>query len=321
MNAGGSVAGGFSTDVFRRMTKDRFTSIARSDLAQIIHQAIANDVETLFGDTIETLSEAGNSIDVTLASGTTRRFDLLVGADGLHSAVRRLVWGEESRFVRPLDCHVAAFEIAGYTRRDENVYLTHAEPGLSVSRFSLRDDRTLFMFVFDAAFAEGTLPDDRAGRIALLRSIFRGCRWEAPAALAALDDADEIYLDTVAQIEVPQWSKGRVVLVGDALACPSLLAGEGTGLAMAEAYVLAGELARARNDVEPALAAYEARLKDFVRNKQAAARKFAPGFFPKTRLAILARRIATRLLTVPPIADRLVGSSVRDDITLPDYDL
>lgn len=314
----GHTAGRLSTDVFHRMTGDRFTSIARADLAETIFDTVREE-ETLFGEEVAGVVDEGDTVAVRLASGPTRRFDLLVGADGLHSGVRGLVWGEETQFTRPLGCCVAAFEVTGYPQRSENVYLTHAEPGRSLARFSLRGDRTLFLLVFDAALLPGPLPHDLAARKAALRSVFGNCHWEAGAMLEALRDVEELYFDEVSQIVVPEWSRGRTVLVGDALACPSLLAGEGTGLAMTEAYVLAGELAQAGADVAAAFDAYERRLSGFIAGKQKAARTFAPTFFPRTRMAITMRRLATRLLSVPFLADRLLGASVRDDFALPTY--
>ncbi|MBJ3776222.1 FAD-binding domain [Acuticoccus mangrovi] len=320
LKADGSVGGGFSTDVFGRMIGDRFTSLPRGDLAAIIYGTVKDRVETLFGDTVTALDDDGAGVSAHLASGAIRRFDLMVGADGLHSTVRRLVWGDIAA-ERPLGYHVAAFEAVGYPHRDENVYVTHAEPGLSLSRFAMRDDRTLFLMIFSAAHMPEAEPRDDAERRALLHKVFGTVGWEAAEFLAALDAADDVYFDRVSQIEMPEWSRGRTVLVGDAAACASLLAGEGTGLAMTEAYVLAGELQRAGGDVSAALAAYEARLRPFLAEKQKSARAFAASFTPETAFGVWLRRVATRLLVIPPIADYFVGESVRDDFTLPAYDL
>lgn len=194
--------------MFRRLTDGRYTSLPRGDLAETIFSTVRDDVETLFGETVAAVTDTGGAVDVRLAGGAERTFDVLVGADGLHSEVRQLLWGEEARFARPLGCYVAAFEATGYPRRDPDVYLTHAAPGRSLSRFSLRGDRTLCLLVFDAAFLQGPAPVDTAARKAALREIFAGCGWETPEMLAALKGTDDVYFDAVSQIEVPDWSRG-----------------------------------------------------------------------------------------------------------------
>ena len=153
----------------------------------------------------------------------------------------------------------------------------------------------------------------------MLRREFGDAGWECPPILAALDGVDDLYFDVVSQIRLDHWSRGRTVLVGDAAACVSLLAGEGTGLAMTEAYVLAGELLCAQGDYRRAFDAYEARLRPFVEGKQAAARKFVPVFATQTRLGIGFRDLVMRMMNFRPLADMLVSRSVRDDFELPNY--
>lgn len=322
VGASGETAGGFSADVFRRMTGDRFTSVARSDLAAVIFDAVKSDVEVSFADTVVAVEPRPEAVTVQLASGGSRRYDLLVAADGLHSAIRGLAWGEQQAYERQLGYYVAAFEVTGYPRRDDNVYVSHAEPGRSMSRFSLRGDRTLFLLVFEAAGLNGPEPVDDAGRRQVLHRVFGNSGWEAAAILDALDRTpQEIYFDRVSQIETPRWSMDRQVLIGDAAACVSLLAGEGTGLAMTQAWVLAGELNGCGDAVEAALGRYEARLRPFIEAKQKSARNFASSFAPSTATGIRVRRIATRLMRFRPVADRLIGASVRDDFVLPEYSI
>ncbi|MCA8897689.1 MAG: FAD-binding domain [Hyphomonas sp.] len=315
----GAKAAGFSADVFRRMTHDRFTSLPRGDLAEIIYDSVKDKAETLFGNSVTKVQDMGDAVSVTLLSGETRNFDLLVGADGLHSNVRRLVWGEQEAFERPVGFHVAAFVCSDYRHRDEDAYVSFAVPDLSISRFALRDNRTLALFIFGNDRMTGPMPHDPAAKKALLHQIFAGAGWETHDLLDAMDETNEIYLDRVSQSVVPSWSKGRTVLIGDAAACPSLLAGEGTGLAIAEAYVLAGELKQAGSDLPAALRAYETRLRPFLEGKQKAALAMASTFAPKTKFGIWLRNMATHLMVIPPIADMFVGDSVKDDVDLPDY--
>ncbi|MGN6470827.1 MAG: FAD-binding domain [Rhizobiaceae bacterium] len=318
VDARGKKAGGFSTDVFSRMTKGRFTSLQRSDLAATIYSTIAGKAETIFGDSIASIDEKSDRVHVGFDHAPPRDFDLVIGADGLHSRVRSLVFGAETQFERFLGYNVAAFELTGYRPRDELVYVSHALPGRQVSRFSKREDRTLFMFCW-REHEPAPAPTDDAGRRAVLRREFAGMGWEAPAILDAMEHAEDIYFDRVSQIEMPNWTKGRTALVGDAAACVSVLAGEGCGLAIAEAYVLAGEIARAGDDHAAAFAGYEKRMRPFLAGKQASARKFASSFVPETGFGITFRSWMTRLMRIPPVADFFVGD-LKDDIDLPDYE-
>jgi 2-polyprenyl-6-methoxyphenol hydroxylase-like FAD-dependent oxidoreductase len=129
--------------------------------------------------------------------------------------------------------------------------------------------------------------------------------------------AKSFYFDRVSQIRMPSWTRGRVALLGDAAACPSLLAGQGSALAMIEAYVLAGEIDRARGDHTKAFACYEERLAGFLRSKQDAAVKLAPAFAPRTRLQLFVRNLVLRLIALPFVAELATGNSLRDAIELP----
>jgi 2-polyprenyl-6-methoxyphenol hydroxylase-like FAD-dependent oxidoreductase len=211
--------------------------------------------------------------------------------------------------------------VNGYRPRDELVYVARAAPGRQFARISLRDDRTVFLFVFQAELMAGSEPSNMAETRTLLRSLFGDMGWESPQVLEAMNEVHDIYFDRVSQIHMDAWSKGRVALIGDAGSAVSLLAGEGTGLAMTGAYVLAGELERAGGDYRAAFSNYEKRLRPFVKEKQKSAEKFAASFVPKTTLGIWLRNQATKLMRVPRLADFLIGRSVNvtDDFDLPDY--
>jgi 2-polyprenyl-6-methoxyphenol hydroxylase-like FAD-dependent oxidoreductase len=318
VDADGRKSGGFSTDVFTRMTGGRFTSLQRSDLAATIYSAVEGKVETVFGDGIASIEEAADRVHVGFDHAAPRDFDLVIGADGLHSRVRSLTFGQEAGFERFLGYHVAAFELTGYRPRDELTYVSQALAGRQVSRFAKRDDRALFMFGYRAK-KPAPVPEDDAGRRAALRREFADMKWEVPAVLDAMDDVENIYFDRVSQIEMPRWTKERAALIGDAAACVSLLAGEGCGLAMTEAYVLAGEIGRAGNDHAAAFARYEERMRPFLAAKQATARKFASSFVPGTDFGVAFRNWMMRLMVIPPVANFLVGD-LNDNIDLPDYE-
>jgi 2-polyprenyl-6-methoxyphenol hydroxylase-like FAD-dependent oxidoreductase len=307
---------GFGTDVFSELTNGRYVTLQRSDLSRMLFERISG-VEAIFGDEIILVEEKPDCVEVELKHGGRRRFDLLVGADGLHSAVRNLVFGPQARFERRLGYSVAAFEAQGYRPRDEDVYLIYGQPGRMVGRFTLRDDRTLCLLVF--AEHRPLLPETPGSQKALLREIYGGDGWECDQMLAELERAGELYFDTVSQIRMPNWSRGRVALIGDAAFCVSLLAGQGSALAMISAYVLAGELAMVGGRYSEAFAGYEARLKSYIGRKQRGAERFAGALAPRTRVGMLFRNVVVRSFSIPGLARLAIGRDIADELELPDY--
>jgi 2-polyprenyl-6-methoxyphenol hydroxylase-like FAD-dependent oxidoreductase len=319
VNRDGRKSGGFSVDVFRRMTKGRFTELRRSDLAATIYDALGGQVETIFGNSVARIEDKGNRVRVDFDNAAPREVDLVIGADGLHSRVRRLVFGPESAFEVSLGYHVAAFEIEGYRPRDELVAVSHAVPGRQILRLSLRDEMTLFLFVFRDEYLAAESPSSEYECKSVLTNVFADVGWECSRILAAMEDARGVYFDRVSQIRMNCWTKGRTALIGDAAACVSLVAGEGTGLAMAEAYVLAGELHGCGDDHIAAFARYQERMMPFLKRKQESAVSFISSFAPRSAFGIAFRNHVSRLLRIPFIADFFIGRAVRDDVKLPDY--
>ncbi len=319
VNAQGRPIGGFDVDIFRAATHGRYVTIPRTDLAKSICRKVEGRCETIFGDSIAGLRQDVHGVDVTFEHAAPARFDMVIGADGLHSVVRKLTFGEENRFETFLGYSVAAFEVTGYRPRDENIYVNYSVPGKQVGRLSLRNDRTLFLFVFIDQRRDRIDPDDTEPQRSVLRAQFGNIGWECPQILAAMESCPELYFDRVSQIRMNTWSKGRVGLIGDAAFCPSLLAGQGAALAMVAAYVLAGEFGRANTSPEKALKRYDALLRDFMVEKQNAAAKFATSFAPKTRWGLFLRNQITKAFAVPLVAKWALGSTLLDRIELPDY--
>lgn len=303
--------------VFREATGGRYISLARSDLSAALTQA-CEGIEIRYGDSVEALVQAAGQVRLRSSAGGTESFDLVIGADGLHSRIRALAFGPQEDFERPMGITAAAFTLPGYRPREELAYVSHARPGRQVFRAALHGDRTLFLFTF-ASTPGAPLPGDEAARRDALRAAFAGMGWEVPAILERLDEADDFYFDRISQIRMPGWSRGRVALVGDAAAAPSLLAGEGAALAMTGAYVLAGELQRATGEPIRAFRAYEDRLKTQVSARQAAARKQAAFFAPPSWRALFARDALLKLAALPPVARRVVRRSYAEALDLPDY--
>ncbi|WCS19160.1 FAD-binding domain [Mycobacterium marinum] len=311
----GEVKADLNVDVFRRMIGEDFTSLPRGDLAAAIYATVEDKVETIFGDSITAIDQHSDGVHLTFEKNAPRDFDLLIGADGLHSNVRRLVFGPEHDYEHYLGCKVAACVVDDYWPRDELTYVLYNIPGKQVGRVSLRGARTMFLFIFrDEHDGADLTPKEQ------LRNQFGDAGWECNEILAALDNVDDLYFDVVSQIKMDRWSRDRVLLIGDAAGCISLLGGEGTGLAMTEAYVLAGELERTGGDHRRAFDAYEAQLRPFIADKQAGAARFIGFFATRTRFGLWFRNIAMRTMNIGPLATLFAGS-VRDDFELPDYDL
>jgi 2-polyprenyl-6-methoxyphenol hydroxylase-like FAD-dependent oxidoreductase len=313
---GGRRIASFPSSVFVDATGERYLSIVRSDLAAVIYGAVQDRGDLILDDTVAAIKDDGDRVRLTFESGPTRDFDLVVGADGLHSRVRRLVFGPEQEFEKYLGIVVAAFDVKGYRPRNEGIAMMHAKIGFQVMRLALRDDVTMFLL---AARHAGSVPTETAGQQAQLRERLRGGGWETPAILDLMPQARTFYFDRVSQIRMPSWTRGRVALVGDAAACPSLLAGQGSALAMVESYVLAAELARTKGDHVAAFARYEQRLGEVLRSKQDAAEGLGLAFAPRSALQLLIRNTVMRLIALPHVADLAVGKSLRDAVELPSF--
>jgi len=183
----------------------------------------------------------------------------------------------------------------------------------------LPDDRTLFLFVFTADAAELGIPADLSGQKAILRARFGGDAWECPGILDALDRTSDLYFDRVSQIRMPKWSQGRIAFVGDAACCVSLMAGQGSALAMTGAYVLAGELAKSSGCHRESFANYEKILRGFIEAKQRGAERFAGAFAPKTRWGLFLRNQIINAAAIPGFARIAFGRSIVDSLQLPEY--
>ena len=308
---------GFGTSVFRDLTNGRFVTIGRSDLSRLIFERVCDTCEVIFGEEIVGLDEQEQYVKVRFKKGRERAFDLVVGADGLHSQVRNIVFGAPAPFEKSLGYAVAAFETDGYRPRDEDVYVMYGRPGRLLGRFTLHNDRTLFLFLF--AVDTDVLPDTLDQQKALLRRLYDDGAWECPRILEALERCRDLYFNSVGQVHLPRWSRGRIALVGDAAFCVSLLAGQGSALAMTAAYVLAGELTKADGGHEEAFSRYEMHLRAYIETKQSGATRFGRALAPKTGWGLWFRNQVMNAMAIPGIARLAVGREIIDTLGLPEY--
>jgi 2-polyprenyl-6-methoxyphenol hydroxylase-like FAD-dependent oxidoreductase len=293
---------GLPYGLLRTALDGRLCSLMRPDLEKVLRDSLPTDVDLRFDSTLVGVEDRGNRVVVTLDDDATLEGDLLVGADGIHSTVRRLVFGEESKFLRYLGFHTAAFVFDAPRIRaaSDGRFILTDTIDREMGFYRLRDGRVATFAVHRAP--DPAVPDDPRGAV---RDGYRGLGWVVPDALEQCPPSEEVYYDQVAQIEMPSWSTGRVTLVGDACYAVSLLAGQGASLGIAGAYVLAVQL-HAAPSVERALAEYERLWRPVVQEKQKSGRATARWFLPQSKLALRVRRAALRFAWVP-VVNRYVG--------------
>src|SRR3954464_15402425 len=243
--------------------------ILRGDLSRVLYDDTRDGVEYVFGDRIAELTQDADGVDVVFAGGGRRRFDLVVGADGLHSALRAMVFGPHERYVRHLGRMMAFYTVPNEFGLERwLIDYQESATGRSAGLRPIPDPtRAMAMFSFLAPDLDIDYRDVAAQK-RLLREQMDGLGWLAPRILAHLDDTPDFYLDQVAQVVMDRWSSGRVGLFGDAAFSSSPMSGGGTGLALVGAYLLAGELAAAGWDPAAGFAAYEQRMRPYVEANQ-----------------------------------------------------
>ncbi|WP_285633530.1 FAD-dependent monooxygenase [Lentzea sp. NBRC 102530] len=260
--------------------------ILRGDLSQLLYDDTRDDVEYVFDDRISALTQDADGVDVTFASGGTRRFDLVIGADGLHSSLRAMVFGPREAYVRHLGLVLAFYSVPNEFGID-GWMIDHQdrESGRTAGLRPLKDkSRAMAMMSFPAADFDVDFRDVE-GQKRLLREQMAGMGWETGRILAHLDDTPDFYLDQVAQVVMPRWSAGRVALIGDAASSSSPMSGGGTGLALVGAYLLAGELAAADWNPGAGFAGYETRMRAFVEANQEIGRMHVHSLLPQAEPA------------------------------------
>ena len=246
----------------------RHVEVMRGELTSILYEATRNDVEYLFGDSIRTLRQDDDGVDVTFEHAPPRRFGLVVGADGLHSTVRRLAFGAEAQYRRYIGGYFCVYTVPNYLGL-EGLMRAYLRPGKVAATYPVRQTgEARAVFLFRRSEEIDVDHRDTARQRQLLRDVFAGESWEVPRLLAEMGGADDFYFDSISQIRMASWSTGRVTLVGDAGYSPGPAVGGGTSLAFIGAYVLAGELCAAGGEHVAGLRGYQAELADVVRRSR-----------------------------------------------------
>ncbi len=285
-------------ETVRKVLHGKYVYLRRSDLERILHdRARAAGLDVRFGTTVTSLEDGDAGVAVTLDDGSEDRFDLVFGADGFHSNLRSLVFGPEAAYARFLGYYVAAFH-SGRDHGLGNAFKLHESTDCVAGLYPLGGGRMDATFTFRSDDL-GHVPHD--DRIPLLRRKFAGSGWIVGDVLEDVLASEPVYFDSVTQIVMPGWSKGRVALVGDACGCLTLLAGQGSHMAMGGAYVLAAELSRRPDDHAAAFAAYQALLKPAVEKRQKSAAKFSRSFVPSEHSRRWLRRLAMRAMFSRPL--------------------
>lgn len=275
--------------------ENNYLALDHRDLVEAIFHTVENDVEVRFNTTVNAIVQSADDVTVTFSDGTQESFDLLVGADGIHSKTRSLIFGDESQFDKYLGYYVATFYAPAIDPDLEYGYVTYLEPGIQLGIFPQSGDQWLCYVIYKSE-DRGRVPSDQ--HRAILREQLNRMGWVAPKIIDALPPDTPILIDTVTQIEMPTWSQNRVALIGDAAYCLTLISGQGASMALAGGYFLAKAL-RECPDYQTAFQQYEHRLRDYIAETQAKARRFAPNFVPGSRLGIMITQWVIHLIGLP----------------------
>ena len=292
--------------------------ILRGDLAEILYEATRGTTEYVFGDSITRLEERPEGVRAWFSRAQPRTFSMVIGADGLHSNVRQLAFGEHDRFLEDLGLCVSIFSMPDSAGLDHAGLLCNV-PGRTAGVFSTGDNQAIAQLYF-AAPGVGYGHRDVAQQKQIVAEAFAGMGWRVPQLLAAMQQAPDFYFDTVSQVHLDSWSAGRVALVGDA-ACAAGPGGNGTGNAVVAAYVLAGELAAAGGNHQAAFGRYQQVMRPYVARGQKQARGGKDFLAPPTAKKIAQLRRFYKMLRYLPVKRLMKYLTTRTatGVKLPDY--
>lgn len=296
--------------------------IMRDDLSNILYDLTKGTVEYIWGDSITSIHETEAGAEVQFINGKPQTFDLVIGADGLHSNVRTLIFGDEAQFKRTLGCYISIFTLENYLNLDYR-QLLYTIPGKTVGMYSVRDNteaRGMLLFQSEALKYDRY---DTKSQKKLIENVFADhTGWETSHLLKTMKESTDFYFDEVCQIHMPTWSKGRVTLVGDAAYGPSPLSGQGSSLALVGAYVLAGELKAAHGDYARTFVAYEQEMRKFVEKNQKIGLMVSGSMIESSNFKIFLRNLTLRVPSFMALQFKMISKMIAkaaNGIELKDY--
>lgn len=292
VNSAGKTVASIDRALMYKIMYGRYMGLLRQKLEAVLYEAIANDVEVQFGRVLVDVQQDGEAVSVTFNDGTTETGDLLVGADGIHSTTRERVFGPEEQFGRYMGYYFASYALPDHYGIGL-AWKNYTEPGRMAAAYAGDTEGEIITFFMYAAANEGHIA--RQQRLPRLRRALAGMGWMVGQMLDDVPDPNAIFMDTVTQIKMPEWSHGRVALVGDACDCPTLLSGQGASLAMGGAYMLAKALHETA-DYQTAFRRYEMQLRPHVEERQKNARDLAKFFVPRSNMEMKAQQIFMKLI-------------------------
>ncbi len=297
----------------------RMLSFLRSDFAKVLYDITKEHMHYIFDDTITGLDMLDDKVLVTFKNRNIQKFDLIIGADGIHSNIRAKCFGKSELFEDYLGYYVCSVTLDNFLKEDfTSKYTMYSRPNRQVSIYSLRENKISAFFIFKG---QGAINEKSAAvQKEIIKSVFSKDKWICKQLLERLDSANDFYFDSVSQVKMDKWSKGRVCLLGDAAFCPSLLSGQGASLSMAGAYTLAGELYRANGDYTVAFESYEKFFKPFVEKRQKIAKEFVKSFIPSSILKIWIRNQCSKFINLPFFSKLYWKRFLVDEIHLKDYE-
>lgn len=316
VNENNKKIGGLKISKIRELVNYKYFNLLRSSLEKVLYNEIKDKVEIRFSTTISEIKQNEEKVLVSYENGESETFDLVIGADGLRSNVRRLVYGPDTEFELFLNYYTSAYTIDNFTKKD-NLFLSFTIPKRQVGIYDVGKNKLATFYIYFDDEHYGHLSDDEKKQ--KLINTFKNVKWYVPEILKRINQTDDFYFDRVSQIELPKWDRGRIALVGDASHAVSLISGQGSSLSMASAYTLAGELKAFNGDYQKAFQSFQNIMKPEIMRKQKSARKFAGSFVPSNKLGIFFRNLTTKFLFIPIISKYVTNLFLDDKLQLKDY--
>lgn len=300
VNENSKIVGGMKiSDIQKAMTDSNsgYIPLMRGHLERTIYEALPDKVNFRFATTITQIENTPNAANVTFSNGETEAFDIVIGAEGIHSTTRTLIFGEEEKFKVPMNAQVAIVRLTGAANGNINIAKTNMGVGNFLATVPTRNGDLIAVFAYNSTAPTPRGHDDA---LAMLRKIYSPHNQFTNNIINQITNDTYIYIDEVAQIRMPTWCQDRVVFVGDASACLTLLSGQGSLMAMAESYILARELSLAKGNYKTAFKSYETTLMPTIAQKAIDSAKVTV-LIPKNWLSFQMFKLIFRIMKFPMV--------------------